>query len=43
MLSMKMSQATRITVQTIHGFLIEEPSISKPAQGFQPVEQALFF
>ncbi len=38
-----MNQATRRTVQTIHGFLIEEPSISKPAQGFRPVEQALFF
>jgi hypothetical protein len=43
MLSMKMSQAIRRTVQTIHGFLIEEPSISKPAQGLRPVEQASFF
>lgn len=27
MLSMNMNQAIRRTVQTIHGFLIEEPSV----------------
>ncbi len=38
-----MNQATRRTVQTIHGFLIEEPSVFLACSRSQPDEQALFF
>ena len=38
-----MNQAIRRTVQTIHGFLIEEPSVFLACSRSQPDEQALFF